>query len=196
MTASRLQEAALARFAMQGFDATSMNEIASDVGIKKPSVYAHFRSKDELLLSLIPLVIKAELDCARAILRGGEDTRQQLLAYLEGIQERFEGSHRGRFWLRLLFSPPFSLYDDIMEPMHVFMGEFENHVKKILQNSPLVPNANGLDVDVLAATFMGMNDSLQSELLFGGAKKYKRRLAAIWMVFEAAIGPAAEPGLS
>lgn len=165
-----------------------MNEIASDVGIKKPSVYAHFRSKDELLLSLIPLVIEAELGQAKAVMRGGDETKQQLLAYLEGIQERFESSYRGQFWVRVLFSPPVSLYDEIMAPMHVFMDELENLVKRTLQNSPLVPNANRLDVDILAATFMSMIDSLQSELLFGGVKKYKRRLKATWIVFETAIG--------
>lgn len=188
-TASRLQEAALARFAKQGFDATSMNEIAADVGIKKPSVYAHYRSKDELLLSLIPLVIEAELEHARAMLRGGDDTQRQLLAYLESIQERFEDSHRGQFWVRILYSPPVSLYDAIMNPMHVYMDELEGLVKKVLQKSPLVPNAHRLSADVLVATFMGMIDSLQSELLFGGVKKYKRRLKATWAVFEAALRP-------
>lgn len=189
LTASRLQDAALARFAKQGFDATSMNEIAADVGIKKPSVYAHFRNKEELFLSLIPLVIEAEQEYARSTLRGGDDMRQQLLAYLQGIEERFNSSYRVQFWVRILLAPPVHLYDMVMEPMHIFMDDLERILKNALQASPLVPNASQLSADVLAMTCMSMIDSLQSELLFGGAKKYRRRLESTWAVFEAAIAP-------
>ena len=128
MTASRLQESALARFAKQRFDSTSMNEIATDVGIKKPSIYAHFRSKDELLLSLVPLLIEAELEYAQTTLVGGPDTKQQLLAYLESIQERFATSHRVQLWLRILFSQPVHLYDEFMEQKHGYNADLESNV--------------------------------------------------------------------
>lgn len=187
MTASRLLKAALARFAKQGFDATSMNEIATDVGIKKPSIYAHFRSKDELLLSLVPLLIAEELEHARTTLVGGSDTKQQLLTYLESIHARFNISHRGQFWLRLLFSPPVHLYDEVMEPMHGFMAEFEGIITEALQNSPLVSNRNQFSAETLAINYMSLVDCLQSELLFGGVDKYKRRLKANWLLFEVAI---------
>ncbi|HRN62165.1 MAG TPA: helix-turn-helix domain-containing protein [Gammaproteobacteria bacterium] len=190
MTASRLQDAALARFARQGFDATSMNEIAADVGIRKPSVYAHFRNKDELFLSLIPQLIEAELEHARTVLVAGGDARQPLLAYLKSIQTRFESSHRVEFWVRMLFAPPYHLHDVVMAPMHAFMDELEGIIRKLLKGSSLVPNAGGLGVEVLTAAYMGMIDSLHSELLFGGAKRYQRRLKASWAVFEAGVAPA------
>lgn len=150
-------------------------------------MYAHFRNKDELFLSLIPLVIEAELEHARNALRGGDDMKQQLLVYLQGIEERFNSSYRVQFWVRIFLAPPVHLYDVVMEPMHVFMDDLERIIKNALQQSPLVPNASRLSADVLAMTCMSMIDSLQSELLFGGAKKYHRRLDSIWAVFEAAI---------
>lgn len=194
LTASRLQDAALARFATQGFEATSMNEIAADVGIKKPSVYAHFRNKDELYLSLIPMVIQTELDHASAMLRGGDDTRQQILAYLQDILVRFESSHRVQFWMRSLWMPPAHLHDSVAAPMHGFMDALEQILREALQDSPLVPNGNGLSADVLAMTCMGLIDCLQSELIYGGAAKYQRRLTAVWAVFEAALRPAPPAG--
>ena len=187
MTATRLQEAAFLRFAKQGFDATSMNEIAADVGIKKPSIYAHFRNKDELFLSLIPLLIEDELEHARSTLRGGPGMRQQLLAYLKSIRERLDPTPRGQFWVRMLFAPPAHLFDEVMDPMHVFMDKREDILRQAFKASPLVPNAGGLDADALALNGMSMIDSLQSELLFGGAKKYQRRLEAVWALFEAAL---------
>ena len=186
-TTEKLQDAALARFAVQGFDATTMNEIAADVGIKKPSVYAHFRNKDELFLSLIPKIVEDELNHARQVLQGGEGIKQQLRAYLEGMQERFEQSHQVRFWIRILFAPPVHLYDVVMEPMHVFMADLERITHQAVAQSALAKPETGLSVETLAKTYMALIDSLQSELLFGGVHRYRCRLESVWLVFDKAV---------
>lgn len=41
--------AALDLFSVQGFEATSMSQIAEAVGIRKPSLYSHFESKQKIL---------------------------------------------------------------------------------------------------------------------------------------------------
>lgn len=186
LTASRLQDAALARFARQGFDATSMAEIAADVGIKKPSIYAHFRNKDALYLSLIPLMVAAELDYARSVLQGGATVRAQLHAYLQSIQLRFEDSFRVQFWMRALYTPPGHLHDQVMAPMHGFMDELEAIVLAAITQSNLLPNAQRLSAEVLTNTYLGLIDCLQVELTYAGPAKFTRRLQAVWAVFEAA----------
>ena len=47
-TPERILDAAEARFAAKGFDATSLGDIADDVGIRTPSLYKHFGSKQKL----------------------------------------------------------------------------------------------------------------------------------------------------
>jgi AcrR family transcriptional regulator len=46
-------EAALALFTEQGFDKTSLREVAERVGVTKAALYYHFGSKEELLSSLV-----------------------------------------------------------------------------------------------------------------------------------------------
>ena len=48
-TKERIFEAAIDLFALKGFDATSMREIAEAVGIKKASLYSHYKSKNEIM---------------------------------------------------------------------------------------------------------------------------------------------------
>ena len=52
-TRAQLQSVALELFAQRGYDSTSLREIAGRLGITKAAVYYHFRTKDEILASLI-----------------------------------------------------------------------------------------------------------------------------------------------
>ena len=186
MTALKLQNAALIRFAVQGFNATTMNEIASDVGIKKASIYAHFSSKDDLFLSLLPILVEEEYKYIQSMIIGGDQIESQLLAYLTNINIRFEESYHMRFWLRILFAPPVHLHDEVVTLMRQLMDDIELWIEAAIAASPLVDNEN-LDVKILTSSYMAMIDSLHTELLFAGPEKYQIRLAAIWRLFETAI---------
>lgn len=50
-------EESLALFSKQGFEATSISQIAEAVGIKKASLYSHFSSKQAILDTLIDIVL-------------------------------------------------------------------------------------------------------------------------------------------
>jgi AcrR family transcriptional regulator len=50
---TEIRAAALRLFAQQGYDATSMRDIAGAVGLLPGSLYAHIRSKEQLLLEII-----------------------------------------------------------------------------------------------------------------------------------------------
>lgn len=50
--------AALDLFSTQGFEATSMQQIAEAVGIRKPSLYSHFAGKQEILDELTQTVME------------------------------------------------------------------------------------------------------------------------------------------
>jgi AcrR family transcriptional regulator len=51
-TRERILDVALDLFTDQGFDGTSMREIAERLDISKPAIYYHFASKEEILMAL------------------------------------------------------------------------------------------------------------------------------------------------
>lgn len=52
-TRGKIQDVALRMFIANGYEATSLREIAEDVGVTKAALYYHFKTKDEIVSSLI-----------------------------------------------------------------------------------------------------------------------------------------------
>ncbi|MFG1792357.1 TetR/AcrR family transcriptional regulator [Nocardia sp. NPDC049149] len=60
-TRERIQEVALEMFARQGVQRTSLQDIATRLGITKPALYYHFSSREELIRSIVqPLIQEGE----------------------------------------------------------------------------------------------------------------------------------------
>ena len=57
-TKQEILEAALELFSVQGFEATSISQIAGAVGIRKASLYSHFDSKQAILDELVKEVLE------------------------------------------------------------------------------------------------------------------------------------------
>ena len=57
-TRQQILEASLELFSLQGFEATSISQIADAVGIRKASLYSHFESKQAILDALVEDVLR------------------------------------------------------------------------------------------------------------------------------------------
>jgi AcrR family transcriptional regulator len=86
-TAERILDAAEARFAEQGFAGTTLRDVAADVGIRNPSLYNHFESKDELYAAVLERGIQPVIDALAGFVRGGadDDERRALVEHLVGL---------------------------------------------------------------------------------------------------------------
>ena len=57
-TKQEILEASLELFSVQGFEATSISQIASAVGIRKASLYSHFENKQAILVAIVKEVLE------------------------------------------------------------------------------------------------------------------------------------------
>jgi AcrR family transcriptional regulator len=57
-TKQEIAKTALRLFLQNGYEGTSLNQIASQVGITKPAIYHHFKNKDELFHEVLSLFFR------------------------------------------------------------------------------------------------------------------------------------------
>ena len=57
-TAERILDAAESEFARKGYDATSLSDIAEAVGIRTPSLYSHFGSKQQIYEAVLDRLLE------------------------------------------------------------------------------------------------------------------------------------------
>ncbi|UQZ88914.1 TetR/AcrR family transcriptional regulator [Deltaproteobacteria bacterium Smac51] len=182
MTFTTIQEAALKRFGEQGFHGTSLSQIAADVGIKPPSIYAHFESKEELFLSLVEPTIEKELAYAREFFKTPL-TNETLFDFLKDIGRRFEKAPMRRFLLHLAYLPPQPLIVQTDKPVKRYMNSLDRLMLQTFRQLP----AGRLTLEEMASSYIGIVDSLQAEILYGGKRRFQKRLSALWALFRLAL---------
>jgi AcrR family transcriptional regulator len=74
--------AAVEVFSRKGFAATSVQEIADAAGIRKPSVYKHVSSKEELLFAILDVAHEQSVALMREVEALGLPPFEQLYEYL------------------------------------------------------------------------------------------------------------------
>jgi AcrR family transcriptional regulator len=89
-TRARIQEVALELFIAEGYDKTSLREIAERLGVTKAALYYHFPTKDDIVNSLIEdRVARVEelIAWARTQPRSQETKRELLRRYSEDLRK-------------------------------------------------------------------------------------------------------------
>lgn len=178
-----LQQHALRRFAEQGFAATKLAHIAADAGIKPPSIYAHFKSKEELFLSLLPPAIEHELHLTTKALSGSGRSEKGLKAFLHDIGERFHRTHHLRFLIQASYLPPSDLASAIDRHILSFYARQNRIVRECFD--ALQPGK--LSAETLTAAYQGLVDSLHIAVLYMGNDTFETRFKALWSVFSLSL---------
>jgi len=89
-TRTEIQRIALSRFTQDGYDKTSLREIAEDLGVTKAALYYHFRTKEDILESLVRDVGQS-IDGLIAWVNAEPSTRERRLEMLRRLAAMTQG---------------------------------------------------------------------------------------------------------
>lgn len=101
----RILDEALRLFAVNGYEATSIEQITNAVGIKKASLYSHFKSKQEILDMLIEEIEKRYEDYSELVQKECETLTLDCTESVESIADNIFKSVTKQF--EFLIGDPF-----------------------------------------------------------------------------------------
>jgi len=97
-TKARIEQVARREFARQGFDATSIRQIAAEARITKPVLYYYFKNKRDLFLSLLEEAVAPLCDEVERI-AGGDGTPRDRMSGIIAAVLRFAEKRPDEFRL-------------------------------------------------------------------------------------------------
>ncbi|WP_219834486.1 TetR/AcrR family transcriptional regulator [Paenibacillus sp. R14(2021)] len=182
MTANRLKQAALTLFAESGYEGVSLSEIAKSVGIKTPSIYAHFDSKEQLFLALLEDAIHEEFEKFTMLLT---ETEHQLPIERFYTIFRFftdlDGLSKGQSFLkRTMLMPPRKLEERLREKFTAYEDAFTVVLMKLLHACAQPGRCSDEQAERLLALFYALLDGLLVEHKLYDSARYRTRQALLW----------------
>lgn len=184
MTNIKIKQVSLSLFAHKGYEGTSLADIAKEVGIKKPSIYSHFKGKDDLFLSIFKEVIEKEnlfikshtLKIEKLSVQDNLYTILKHFCELEDIDETL-------FFKRTLFFPPENLKTEIKQLIISHENLLRDLLMTIFTKGIKENTIKQKDISVLLSSYICLIDGLIVEKQIYTNKEYKEKINEVWTVF-------------
>ena len=179
--AQKIADAAIIHFTENGYDAASLSTLADAAGIRKATIYSHFKNKDELFLSVFEQALTIESEFA---VRCFEQEKRAGEKYLHAVSERYSSSPYLRLVLRTAFIPPQSVKSEVSGGYEAFIDLMgEQFLKNFQYYHPQSTDKSALFCDA----YLGIVDSVHIELLYASSEAADRRRGSLWQVFSMAL---------
>ncbi|WP_017471566.1 TetR/AcrR family transcriptional regulator [Amphibacillus jilinensis] len=184
MGANKIKGAALSLFAERGYDGTSLALIAEQIGIKKQSIYAHFKGKEDLFLSLLTETFTIELKREEQFLEHYYTSSLDafLKASLASFLSRYNHDSRLKFWLKNTFLPPIHLYDQVNAQLNRYIHDVESlYIKRF--ETAVSKQEIAMNPQQANLAFSALLDSVAVELIYGDQQRAVTKMEASWNIY-------------
>ncbi len=178
----RIIDVAFEHFVLSGYEGASLSTIAETVGIRKASIYTHFKSKDALFSELLQDSLEIECEHISKCFHIFSDGKLPGETYFYEVKPRYESAITYQFLTRMAYVPPSHLIEQVT-------SVYELYIAKIIQLyqedfCKIMPNSE--DLEMYTDAYLGILDSLSVELLYDG-RMYERRLQAMLHLYRQSI---------
>jgi len=142
-------------FDAAGYYSTSMEDIAESAGLRKPTLYHYFKSKDEILLEIHSEMIELILRRHEERLAAGVESHSQELRGLMGDLIELMETHPGH--LRIFFEHQRELPEDYQAPIRRKRNRFRDELAALLERGVVSGEfRKSLDVEMTTLAILGM----------------------------------------
>lgn len=177
-----IKNAARYLFAEKGYEATSLYDIAQNVGLRKQSIYAHFKNKDDLFISVIKKAFDEETENAAKILKNVEGNAENILKeFIFTLKMRYTQGNNSNLKIvfRCTYLPPEHLKEQSIQYADNFFSQIKSLLTKIFERSPKI----NVDVDTAVTAFMTILDGLLISLIYINESRFDEKFKNSWIIF-------------
>ena len=149
----RILEEAVKLFYERGFTGTTLDDIAAELGVTKPFIYTHFRSKTDLLAALCTPTIELSLDAvARAAKGPGSPTERLYRAIVDFTQVVLSRQAN----IAIYFREEKNLSPAALQEINALRKKFDRVLSKLLADGLAADEFDIKDVSLAALAIGGM----------------------------------------
>jgi AcrR family transcriptional regulator len=149
----RILEEAMALFYARGFTGTTLDDIAAKLGVTKPFIYTHFRSKTDLLAAVcLPTIEMSVAAVAQAAKTAGTPTqrlRRAIVDFAKIVLVRQPN-------IAIYFREEKNLSPEAHEEINAQRKKFDRLLSKLLQEGVAAGEFHIRDVSLAALAIGGM----------------------------------------
>ncbi len=149
----RILEEAVKLFYERGFTGTTLDDIAAELGVTKPFIYTHFRSKTDLLAALCKPTIELSLDAvSRAAKMPGSPTARLHKAIVDFTQVVLSRQAN----IAIYFREEKNLGADALAEINALRKKFDRVLSSLLTEGVTAGEFETRDVNLTALAIGGM----------------------------------------
>lgn len=181
-TSEKIKQAALTMFTESGYEGAALSEIAKAVGIKTPSIYAHYKSKEQLFVQLIQEVIAEERKQYMELLAEMEQepVKQQVYRLFSFFTDLKHMSTGQAFLKRTILVPPRHLRDQLRQDFLHYENELTVGIVKVLHQGAQEGLFKGAEEERLIAAFYVCVDGMLVENQLYAEELFEKRKKLVW----------------
>ncbi|MHC1745613.1 MAG: TetR/AcrR family transcriptional regulator [Negativicutes bacterium] len=186
MTAKRIKLVALELFSQKGYEGAALSEIAERVGIKKPSIYAHYKNKEALFLSVVADMTASYVACWDEVIHQTQrlGIEKRLYTLMEETIRHFarEPLHVA-LWIRVWMFPPAGLKDELLQRMKDLHKRLEQDVTDMIQAGIAQGDVRYGQANDMAFAYLSLIDGYLMRVICYGPGNYTAQTIDIWKCF-------------
>ncbi|HEX3401394.1 MAG TPA: TetR/AcrR family transcriptional regulator [Acetobacteraceae bacterium] len=149
----RILEEAVKLFYERGFTGTTLDDIAAELGVTKPFIYTHFRSKTELLAALCKPTIELSLDAVSRAAKGpGSPTERLHRAVVDFTQVVLSRQAN----IAIYFREEKNLSREALDEINTLRKKFDRVLSRLLSEGLAAGEFDVKDVSLTALAIGGM----------------------------------------
>lgn len=180
MTKNKLKEVAMRLFGEKGYEGTALSEIAKEVGVKTPAIYAFFENKEDLFMTVFREAMLSyntyiqEMSEAQQVLSAKESLRGILSRQYEFYQKSPDAS---KIVLRYVVFPPAFLKDTIQDAFLQSDRMLTQIIEQLINKGIAEGVIRDQSVEQLVDAFLNLMDGLSMQYFYYTSKGiYERKL--------------------